>query len=186
VSNLAGVWSRDRITTWHTSRRDRSEVKRVEIVIHRHDGDGLAAAQHDDLVGRAFSRVEGQLADDVWKPRFCMSATVRTNRENTNPKRQRGSDGIRLADASGWCGHDRIAGKSIPACRLTIPGRKSHGPTRRLEEKHPRTSFWKCWNPPESKTPRVASILGDSLHGTCERSNQLSGQGSAWPLTARA
>src|SRR5271166_4216363 len=26
----------------------------------------------------------------VWKPRFCMCATVRTNRENTNPKRQGG------------------------------------------------------------------------------------------------
>ena len=27
----------------------------------------------------------------VWKPRFCMSVTVRTSRENTNPKRRRGA-----------------------------------------------------------------------------------------------
>ena len=27
----------------------------------------------------------------VWKPRFCMSVTARTSRENTNPKRRRGA-----------------------------------------------------------------------------------------------
>src|SRR5208283_2440618 len=27
----------------------------------------------------------------VWKPRFCMSVTVKTSRENTNPKRRRGT-----------------------------------------------------------------------------------------------
>ena len=33
----------------------------------------------------------------VWKPRFCMSATVRIDRENTNPERHHGmQQAIRL------------------------------------------------------------------------------------------
>ncbi len=51
--------------TWATSCGERSEVKSVEIVIHRGNRDRLAAAQNDDLERCACGRARGSFTDEL-------------------------------------------------------------------------------------------------------------------------